>query len=99
MDRLSVPELTSSNYYIWLLKKQVTLSLKRLDSVIMHMKPEGRSENDASEWEQKNSDAVVYIKLSLSDEKALQLAAEHNAKILWDKIKSTFTEKLTRVTS
>ncbi|GBM87054.1 hypothetical protein AVEN_117906-1 [Araneus ventricosus] len=55
------------------------------------MKPEGISEKDASEWEQKNSDAVAYIKLSLSDEQALQFAAENNAKILWDKIKSTST--------
>ncbi|GBN42105.1 hypothetical protein AVEN_214787-1 [Araneus ventricosus] len=33
----------------------------------------------------------AYIKLSLSDEQALQFPAENNSKILWDKIKSTFT--------
>ncbi|GBN54982.1 hypothetical protein AVEN_267611-1, partial [Araneus ventricosus] len=33
----------------------------------------------------------AYIKLPLSDEQALQFAAENNTKILWDKIKSTFT--------
>ncbi|GBO28869.1 hypothetical protein AVEN_110552-1 [Araneus ventricosus] len=33
----------------------------------------------------------AYIKLSLSDEQALQFPAENNAKIFWDKIKSTFT--------
>ncbi|GBM41948.1 hypothetical protein AVEN_118422-1 [Araneus ventricosus] len=55
------------------------------------MKPEGLSEKDAPEWEQKNCDAVAYIKLPLSDEKALQFAAENNAIILWDKIKSIFT--------
>ncbi|GBN25648.1 Retrovirus-related Pol polyprotein from transposon TNT 1-94 [Araneus ventricosus] len=91
MDRISVPELTGTNYFIWSLKMQGALSLKRLDSVTMQMKPEGLSEKDALEWEQKNSDAVAYIKLSLSDEQALQFAAENNAKILWDKIKSTFT--------
>ncbi|GBN74197.1 Retrovirus-related Pol polyprotein from transposon TNT 1-94 [Araneus ventricosus] len=91
MDRISVPELTGTNYFIWSLKMQAALSLKRLDSVTTQMKPEGLSEKDASEWQQKNSDAVAYIKLSLSDEQALQFAAENNAKILWDKIKSTFT--------
>ncbi|GBN28831.1 Retrovirus-related Pol polyprotein from transposon TNT 1-94 [Araneus ventricosus] len=91
MDRISVPELTGTNYFIWSLKMQAALSLKRLDSVTTQMKPEGLSEKDALEWKQKNSDAVAYIKLSLSDEQALQFAAENNAKILWDKIKSTFT--------
>ncbi|GBM03634.1 hypothetical protein AVEN_87503-1 [Araneus ventricosus] len=33
----------------------------------------------------------AYIKFPLSDEQALQFPAENNAKILWDKIKSTFT--------
>ncbi|GBO22173.1 Retrovirus-related Pol polyprotein from transposon TNT 1-94 [Araneus ventricosus] len=91
MDRINVPELTGTNYFIWSLKMQAALSLKRLDSVTTQMKPEGLSEKDALECEQKNSDAVAYIKLSLSDEQALQFAAENNAKILWDKIKSTFT--------
>ncbi|GBM86130.1 hypothetical protein AVEN_75405-1 [Araneus ventricosus] len=91
MDGINVPELTGTNYFIWSLKMQAALSLKRLDSVTTQMKPEGLSEKDAIEWEQKNSDAVAYIKLSLSDEQALQFAAENNAKILWDKIKSTFT--------
>ncbi|GBM66515.1 hypothetical protein AVEN_246919-1 [Araneus ventricosus] len=91
MDRISVPELTGTNYFIWSLKMQAALSLKRLDSVTTQMKPEGLSEKDASEWQQKNSDAVAYIKLSLSDEQALQFAPENNAKILWDKIKSIFT--------
>ncbi|GBM62170.1 Retrovirus-related Pol polyprotein from transposon TNT 1-94 [Araneus ventricosus] len=91
MDRISIPALTGTNYFIWSLKMQAALSLKRLDSVTTQMKPEGLSEKDALEWEQKNSDAVAYIKLSLSDEQALQFAAENNAKILCDKIKSTFT--------
>ncbi|GBL95367.1 hypothetical protein AVEN_154778-1 [Araneus ventricosus] len=91
MDRISVPELTGTNYFIWSLKMQAALSLKRLDSVTTQMKPEGLNEKDALEWEQKNSDTVAYIKLSLSDEQALQFAAENNAKILWDKIKFTFT--------
>ncbi|KAF8770370.1 Retrovirus-related Pol polyprotein like [Argiope bruennichi] len=90
MDKLNVPELNGTNYFIWALKIQAALSLKRLDSVISAVKPDNRSEKDAAEWNQKNSDAVAYIKLSLSDEQALQFAAEENAKILWDKIKSTF---------
>jgi hypothetical protein len=91
MDRLNVPELTGSNYFIWSLKIKAALSLKRLDSVINDAKPENLSEKDSNNWDQKNSDAVAYIKLSLSDEQALQFATEENAKILWEKIKSTFT--------
>ncbi|KAF8791293.1 hypothetical protein HNY73_006181 [Argiope bruennichi] len=91
MDKVNVPELNGTNYFIWALKIQAALSLKRLNSVISAVKPDNLSEKDAAEWNQKNSDAVAYIKLSLSDEQALQFAAEENAKILWDKIKSTFT--------
>lgn len=39
----------------------------------------------------KKCSAVAYIKLSLSGELALQFAAKQNVKMLWEKIKSTFT--------
>ncbi|GBM15073.1 Retrovirus-related Pol polyprotein from transposon TNT 1-94 [Araneus ventricosus] len=64
MDRISVSELTGSNYFIWSLKSQAALSLKWLDSVMTQMKPEGLS---------------------------LTVRCRKYAKILWDKIKSTFT--------
>ncbi|GBN10776.1 hypothetical protein AVEN_179288-1 [Araneus ventricosus] len=67
MDRISGPELSGSNYFIWSLKIQAALSLKQLDSVTKQMKPEGLNEKDASEWEQKNSDAVAYIKSLVSN--------------------------------
>ncbi|GBN18731.1 hypothetical protein AVEN_77588-1 [Araneus ventricosus] len=44
-----------------------------------------------SDWSTKNEDAVSYVKLSLSDEQALQYANEDNAKTLWEKINSNFT--------
>ncbi|KAF8790524.1 Retrovirus-related Pol polyprotein like [Argiope bruennichi] len=91
MDKLNVPEMKGTNYFIWALKIQAALSFRRLDSVISAVKPDNLSEKDTAEWNQKNSDAVAYIKLSLSDEQALQFAVEGNAKILWDKMKSTFT--------
>ncbi|GBN00847.1 hypothetical protein AVEN_51834-1 [Araneus ventricosus] len=90
MARISVHELTDSNCFICSLKIEAAFSLKRLDSVSTEMKPESLSEKCASEWKQTNSDAVAYIKLSLSDEQASQFAAENKAKILWDKIKSKF---------
>ena len=40
---------------------------------------------DYTERNQKNAYAVIYIKLSLLDEKTLQFAAEKNAKIIWGK--------------
>ena len=65
MEKLNVPELTGTNYFIWALKIKSALSLKRLDSVLSEVKPEGLTEKDSTEWDQKNTDAVGYIKLSL----------------------------------
>ncbi|GBM30854.1 Retrovirus-related Pol polyprotein from transposon TNT 1-94 [Araneus ventricosus] len=91
MEKLTVPELTSSNYFIWALKMKAALSLKRLFSVIENEKPVGLEGKALSDWSTKNEDAVSYVKLSLSDEQALQYASEDNAKTLWEKIKSNFT--------
>ena len=87
MEKLNVPELSG---IIWALKIKSALSLKRLDSVLSEVKPEGLNENDTTEWDQKNADAVAYIQLSLSDEQSLQFAAKENVKILREKIKTTF---------
>ena len=57
MEKLNVPELTGTNYFIWALKIKSALSLKRLDSVLSEVKPEGLSEKDSTEWDQKNADA------------------------------------------
>ncbi|GFX42875.1 hypothetical protein TNCV_5072391 [Trichonephila clavipes] len=55
---------------------KAALSLKRLDSLIINEKPGDLSRKDESEWESKNLDAVSYIKLSLTDEQALQFAVK-----------------------
>lgn len=61
-------------------------------NTVYKVKTEGLSEKYSIEWNQKNSDAVAYIKLPLSDEQALlQFDSNDNTQILWDKIKSTFT--------
>ncbi|GFS79488.1 retrovirus-related Pol polyprotein from transposon TNT 1-94 [Trichonephila clavipes] len=98
MDKI-IPDLNGMNYFIWELKMKAALSLKRLDSLIINEKPGDLSRKDEIEWQTKNLDAVLYIKLSLADEKALQFAA--SAKVLWDKIMrlssaEAKTEKLTR---
>ncbi|GBN16449.1 hypothetical protein AVEN_227981-1 [Araneus ventricosus] len=94
MEKLTVPELTSSNYFIWALKMKAALSLKRLFSVIENEKPVGLEGKALSDWSTKNEDAVSYVKLSLSDEQALRYANEDNAKTLWEKINPTLLDKL-----
>ncbi|GFX69232.1 retrovirus-related Pol polyprotein from transposon TNT 1-94 [Trichonephila clavipes] len=101
MDKITIPDLNGTSYFIWELKMKAALSLKRLDSLIINEKPGDLSSKDEIEWETKNLDSASYIKLSLADEQGLQFAAEDNAKVLWDKIRGTFTwaeaqtEKLT----
>ncbi|GFV43745.1 retrovirus-related Pol polyprotein from transposon TNT 1-94 [Trichonephila clavipes] len=90
MDKITIPDLNRTNYFIWELKMKAALSLKRLDSLILNEKPEDRTRKDEMDWITKNSDAIAYIKLSLADEQALQFAAEDNAKVLWDKIRATY---------
>ncbi|GFT05247.1 RBR-type E3 ubiquitin transferase [Trichonephila clavipes] len=87
MDKITIPDLNGTNYFIWELKMKAALSLKRLDSLILNEKPEGLTRKDEMDWITKNSDAIAYIKLLLADEQA---AAEDNAKVLWDKIRATY---------
>ncbi|GFX21634.1 retrovirus-related Pol polyprotein from transposon TNT 1-94 [Trichonephila clavipes] len=90
MDKIIIPDLNGTNYFIWELKMKAALSSKRLDSLILNEKPEDLTRKDEMDWITKNSNAIAYIKLSLADEQALQFAAEDNAKVLWDKIRATY---------
>ncbi|GFX73915.1 hypothetical protein TNCV_397261 [Trichonephila clavipes] len=47
------------------------MSQRNLDTAILKEKLEDLSRRDASEWERRNSNAAVYIKLSFADHKAL----------------------------
>ncbi|GFX99591.1 retrovirus-related Pol polyprotein from transposon TNT 1-94 [Trichonephila clavipes] len=102
MDKITIPDLNGTNYFIWELKMKAALSLKRLDSLIINEKSEDLTRKDEIEWQSKTLDTISYIKLSLADEQALQFAAEDNAKVLWDKKLKRLssaemkTEKLTR---
>ncbi|GFY04471.1 RBR-type E3 ubiquitin transferase [Trichonephila clavipes] len=40
MDKITIPDLNGTNYFIWELKMKAALSLKRLDSLILYEKPE-----------------------------------------------------------
>ncbi|GFU49254.1 retrovirus-related Pol polyprotein from transposon TNT 1-94 [Trichonephila clavipes] len=90
MDKITIPDLNGMNYFIWELKMKACLSLKGLDSLIIHEKPGDLSHKNEIEWQSKILDAISYIKLSLADEQALQFATKYNAKVLWDKIRATF---------
>ncbi|GFS58151.1 RBR-type E3 ubiquitin transferase [Trichonephila clavipes] len=71
MDKITIPDLNGTNYFIWELKMKAALSLKRLDSLILNEKPEDLTRKDEMDCITKNSDAIAYIKLSLADEQAL----------------------------
>ncbi|GFX62251.1 retrovirus-related Pol polyprotein from transposon TNT 1-94 [Trichonephila clavipes] len=90
MDKITIPDLNGTNYFIWELKMKAAISLKRLAPLILEDKPEDLTRKDEMDWITINSDAIAYIKLSLADEQALQFAAEDNAKVLWDKIRATY---------
>ncbi|GFV41422.1 retrovirus-related Pol polyprotein from transposon TNT 1-94 [Trichonephila clavipes] len=85
MDKITIPNLNGTNYFISELKMKAVLSLKRLDSLILNEKPEDLTRKDEIECLSKNSDVIAYIKLLL--------AVEHNAKVLWDKIRATFSSQ------
>ncbi|GFW37496.1 retrovirus-related Pol polyprotein from transposon TNT 1-94 [Trichonephila clavipes] len=94
MDKITIPDKNRTNYFIWELKMKAALSLKKLDSLIINEKPGDLSLKDEIEWQSKNLDTIsYYIKLSLADEQALLFAAEDNAKVLWDKIRATFSDQ------
>ncbi|GFY19402.1 retrovirus-related Pol polyprotein from transposon TNT 1-94 [Trichonephila clavipes] len=90
MDKITIPDLSRTIYFIWELKMKASLSLKRLDSLTINEKPGYLSRKDEIEWQTKNLDVVLYIKLSLADEQAFLFAAEDKTRVLWDKIKATF---------
>ncbi|GFW20845.1 RBR-type E3 ubiquitin transferase [Trichonephila clavipes] len=90
MDKITIPDLNRTDYFIWELKMKAAISIKRLDSLILNENPEDLTRKDEIEWLSKNSDAIAYIKLSLADEQALQFTAEDNAKVTWNKIRATF---------
>ena len=73
------------------MKIEVILSLRKIIKAIKEEKPEENTpEKTRVKWETRNQDAVAYIRLHLSDEQALQLAAEDNACNLWRKIKKAY---------
>ena len=49
VEKLNIPELTGTNYFISALKIKSTLSLKRLGSVLSEVEPKGLNEKDSIE--------------------------------------------------
>nr|XP_042910227.1 uncharacterized protein LOC107448150 [Parasteatoda tepidariorum] len=84
-----IPKLTGTNYHLWAMKMEAVLNLKKLMSAVTEEAPTDPGKLQV--WETTNQDAVSYLKLSLSDEQALQYAEEKNAKALWTRIKTTYT--------
>lgn len=90
MDKLNIPKLNGTYYFMQCLIIKAASSLRMLVSVISEVKAEGQSDKDSIECDQKNSDAVPNIKLSLSDEQTLQLAAEEKSESIMKQNKIIF---------
>lgn len=93
MDKIpmsSVPQLTATNYYVWAIKLEAVLGLKKIKYVLMSNCPE----SNKGKWDNDNEDVVSIIKLTLSDDQAMQFADETNAKTLWTKIKKTYVGRI-----
>lgn len=95
MDKIpisSVPLLTATNFYIWAMKLEAVLGLRKVRYVLTKDRP--ASEKEREKWDSDNEDVVSIIKLILSDDQAMQFADETNAKRLWTKIKETYVGRL-----
>ncbi|XP_011861117.1 PREDICTED: uncharacterized protein LOC105558171 [Vollenhovia emeryi] len=95
MDKIpmsSIPQLTTTNYYVWAMKLEAVLSLKKVKYVLTTDRPTGDKERE--KWDSDNEDVVSIIKLTLSDDQAMQFVDEINAKELWAKIKETYVGRL-----
>lgn len=69
----TVPLLTGENYFNWLIKMESVLQLKGLIRVLTIVRPSGdEKRREKDEWDEKNTDAVARIRLSLSDNQILQ---------------------------
>lgn len=55
MNKLKIPELAGTNYFIWNLKMKTALSLKKLDLVISEVKAKELSKSDSKKWNKKKT--------------------------------------------
>lgn len=88
----SIPQLTATNYYIWAMKLEAVLGLKKARYVLTTNRPANDKERER--WDSDNDDVVSIIKLTLSDDQAMQFADQTNAKEFWTKIKETYVGRL-----
>lgn len=89
----TVPLLAGENYFNWRIKMESVLQLKGLIRVLTIDRPSGdENRREKDEWDEKNTDAVTCIRLSLSDNQILQFANETNARQLWKAIHDTYAE-------
>lgn len=74
--------LTGDNYFNWRVKMESVLQLKRLVHALCNRPTGDNKKKEMDEWDEKNADAVAYIRLSLSDGQLLQFANKTNARLL-----------------
>lgn len=74
------------------MKLEALLGLKKARYVLTTNRP--HSDKEREKWDSDNDDVVSIIKLTLSDDQAMQFADETNAKELWAKIKETYVGRL-----
>ncbi|GFV06418.1 RBR-type E3 ubiquitin transferase [Trichonephila clavipes] len=63
MDKITIPDLNGTNYFIWELKMKAALSLKRLDSLIINEKPEDLTHEQALQFAAEDNAKVLWDKI------------------------------------
>lgn len=61
MDKIpisSIPQLTATNYYIWAMKLEAALGLRKIKYVLTKARPQ--TDKEREKWDSDNEDAVYY---------------------------------------
>ncbi|GFS86264.1 RBR-type E3 ubiquitin transferase [Trichonephila clavipes] len=63
MDKITIPDLNGTNYFIWELKMKAALSLKRLAPLILEEKPEDLTHEQALQFAAEDNAKVLWDKI------------------------------------
>ncbi|GFU99805.1 RBR-type E3 ubiquitin transferase [Trichonephila clavipes] len=63
MDKITIPDLNGTNYFIWELKMKAALSLKRLAPLILEDKPEDLTHEQALQFAAEDNAKVLWDKI------------------------------------
>ncbi|GFU70846.1 RBR-type E3 ubiquitin transferase [Trichonephila clavipes] len=63
MDKITIPDLNGTNYFIWELKMKAALILKRFDSLILSEKPEELTHEQGLQFMAEDNAKLLWDKI------------------------------------